>query len=344
MEPMPSPTQEIQRDHEETMTMNITHKILSVLGLAVAAVSALPSHAQNYPNGTVKMIVPFSPGGGVDSVARVLAQYLPSKINGTFIVENKPGAAGNIAHAFVAKAPADGLTLLVTSNAIVINQAIDQKLQFHAINSFAPVALISSSPVALVGRTSLPIKTLPELLAYAKANPGQLSYGSCGNGGVHHLAAELLKKSAGVDILHVPYKGCSVAVTDVLGGQIDLASVSANNVISHIRANRVIPFAVTTAKRSPLMPTVPTVQEAGIRDYDLDGWYGLLAPAGTPKEIVTKLNTAVNQLLQTPEFKEAMTKNFMDSLGGSPEKFETVMKADLARFTAIATSANIRPD
>jgi tripartite-type tricarboxylate transporter receptor subunit TctC len=324
--------------------MKITHKILSLLGFALAASSAFPSYAQTYPNGTVKIIVPFSPGGGVDSVARVLAQYLPSKINGTFIVENKPGAAGNIAHAFVAKAPADGLTLLVTSNAMVINHAIDPKVQFHAINGFAPIALISSSPVSLVGRPGLPFKTLPELLAYAKANPDKLSYGSCGNGGPHHIAAELLKKSAGVQILHIPYKGCSVAVADVLGGQVDLASVSANNVISHIRSGRLIPYAVTTAKRSPLMPNVPTVQEAGIRDYDLDGWYGLLAPAGTPKEIVMKLNTAINQLLQQPEFKEAMAKNFMDIHGGSPEHFAGVLKSDLARFSAIATSANIRPD
>lgn len=310
----------------------------------MAAFAASPSYAQNYPNGNVRIIVPFTPGGGADSVARIMAQYLPSKLPGTYIVENRPGAAGNIAHAYVAKSAPDGLTLLLTTNAMVINQAIDDKLQFHAINSFAPITLLTSSPVALVGRLGLPFKTLPELIAYAKQNPQKLAYASCGNGSVHHIAGEMLKNSAGIQLLHIPYKGCSVAGTDVLGGQVDLAMISANNVISHIRSGKMLPLAVTTAKRSALMPNVPTVQEAGIKDYDLEGWYGILAPAGTPKETVAKLNTAINQLLKEQEVKDAMVKNFMDIIGGTPEQFADVMKSDLTRYSAIAKSAGIRPD
>ncbi|SNT27468.1 Tripartite-type tricarboxylate transporter, receptor component TctC [Noviherbaspirillum humi] len=325
--------------------MKLASKIAAALGLAATVVAAAPSYAADpYPSGMVKLVVPFSAGGGVDLMARVLAQHLPAKLKGTYIVENKPGASGNIANTFVAKAPPDGLTLLVTSNAMVINHAIDSKVQFHAVESYAPVIMIGSSPVVIVGRTGLPFKTLPEMLNYARANPGKLSYASCGNGGVHHIAGELLKKSAKVDILHVPYKGCADATTNVLGGQVDLAIVSINNVVTYMQSGKVVPFAITEAKRSPQAPQVPTVQESGIANYDLPGWYGLFAPAGTPKDVVAKLNTAVNQVLQMPEVKETLTKNYMDISGGPSEKFAATVKSDLTRFTEIAKSANIHVD
>jgi tripartite-type tricarboxylate transporter receptor subunit TctC len=258
----------------------------------------------------------------------------------TVLVENRPGAGGNIALDYVAAAAPDGRMLVLITNSLVINPLVDQTAKFDPQKSFTPIALLAYSPVLLVAKNALPVQTLPELIRYAKTH--KLSYASCGNGSIHQIAAETLKMMAGIDLLHVPYKGCGPAVTDVAGGQVDLSMNSLTSTAPFLEAKRVKAIAVTSAKPSALLPGVPTVASSGLAGYSFDGWYAMLAPAGTPQPVVDRINTAVNKALADPEIRKIMGTSYLEPVGGTPAALADTIASETTRYRQIVKTANIR--
>lgn len=318
-----------------------------------AAMSALfftgfvQSQSVTYPQAgrTVKIVVPYTAGGGTDSMARLVASKLSDSLGGSFIVENRVGASGNIGLAQVARAPADGYTLIMMPNNLAINPPLFGKVDYDAIKDFAPILLVGSSPVSIAANAKAPFKTFEEMLDFARRNPGKLSYASCGNGTPQHLAGELLISMAKVDMVHIPYKGCSSAIPDVISGVVPIAFSTIANVGPHVQSGALRDLAVTTRKRSSYVPNVPAISEsAGLKDFNIDVWFGLLAPTGTPPEVIKKINTAVNGALQSEEVKLRLTKANFEPLGGSPEQFAEVLQRDIIRYTKIIQDAQIKPD
>jgi len=313
-----------------------------LLGSALLGMST--PYAQNYPGKVVRIIVPQPPGGGTDATARILAEKFRETFGQPFIIENKPGATGNIGIDYVAKSAPDGYTLLVVANNFTSNQLMFPKLPFDVVKDFAPVALLGSSPVILGGGVSLPANSLAELISYARAHPGKLTYASCGSGSPQHIAGEMLNAVAHLDLVHVPYKGCALPIPDVIGGRVDIAFNTLSNLRPHILSGKIRAYAVTTAKRSSFAPDIPTFQESGIPGYDLDIWFGLLAPTGVPREIVTRLNAEVNKALASSDMREKLAAQFYEPTGGTPEQFADLIKQDLVRFGKVVRDANIRPE
>src|SRR5437762_7980672 len=293
------------------------------LALALVAGAAM---AQRYPAKPIRLIVPFPPGGGTDIAGRTVANKLSETLRWTFVVENKPGAGGNLGVEQAVKSPPDGYTLVIgqTSN-LAINPALYAKLPYDPLKDLSPVALIVSAPVVFVVAANSRYASLGDLLAAAKRDPGGITFASPGNGTVSHLAGELLQRAAGVKLTHVPYKGASQALTDTLGGQVQSFMSSVPSALSQIRAGRLRAIAVTSAKRSPELPDAPTIAETGYAGFDANTWYGLLAPAGTPAPIVATLNAEVNRALKTPEVRERLAAEGGDALGGSPEDRKSVV-------------------
>lgn len=317
-------------------------KTLRVAAMAAAlGLTALGAQAQDK---TLRLIVPFSAGGGVDALARLLARKLQADLGETVLVENKPGAGGNLGLDFVAAAPPDGRTLAIITNSLVINPILTPSTKYDPQKSFAPVSMLAYSPVVLVAKNDLPVNSLPELLKYAKTRPGKLSYGSCGNGGIHHLAAEMMKAMAGVHIVHVPYKGCSGASTDVAGGQVDLAMMSVNSVAAFIENKRVKALGVTSEKPSTLLPGVPPIASAGLKGYGLEGWYAAFAPAGTPAPVVERLNAAFNRALNDPEVRKSLTAGFFEAQGGTPAALGEFIARETASYRKLVAAQGIKGD
>lgn len=289
-----------------------------------------------------RLIVPFPAGGGTDSLARALSRRLQADLGETVLVENRPGAGGNIALDHVAAAAPDGRMLVLITNSLVINPLVDASAKFDPKKSFTPIAMLAYSPVLLVAKNSLPVQTLPELIRYAKTS--KLSYASCGNGSIHQIAAETLKAMAGIDLLHVPYKGCGPAVTDVAGGQVDLSMNSLTSSAPFLDSKRVKAIAVTSANPSALLPGVPTVAAAGLAGYSFDGWYAMLAPAGTPAPVVDRLNAAVNKALTDPEIRKIMATGYLEPVGGTAAALADTISSESARYRQIVKAANIRAD
>src|SRR2546428_638508 len=283
------------------------------LALALFAGAAV---AQAYPAKPIRLIVPFPPGGGTDIAARTIANKLSDNVKWTFVVENKPGAGGNLGVEQAVKSPADGYTLVIgqTSN-LAINPTLYAKLPYDSLKDLSPVALIVSAPVVLVVAANSRYASLGDLLAAAKADPGGVTFASPGNGTVSHLAGELLQRAAGVKLTHVPYKGASQALTDTLGGQVQSFMSSVPSALSQIKGRRLRALAVTSAKRAPELPEVPTIAESGYRGFDASTWYGLLAPALTPASIIARLNAEVNRALKTPEVRERLASEGGQSVG-----------------------------
>ncbi|VCU69299.1 Tripartite tricarboxylate transporter family receptor [Pigmentiphaga humi] len=309
---------------------------------AIACLAATAAHAA-YPDRPVRLVVPLPPGGGADTVARLLAAELQAEYGQPFVVENKPGANSNIGLEAVARAAPDGYTLIMAPNQIAINQTL-MAGRSVSLSRLAPVVLAARPPIVVAGRPSLPIRTLPELIAYAKRNPGKLTYTSCGVGSIQHLAAEVFQAEAGISMVHVPYKGCADAIPNVLGGQVDLLFNAIGNLNAFFKDGRLVPYAVTTAKRSDIAPDIPTVSEAGVKDYDLDGWFGLMAPANTPKDVIDRLNASVNAIMQQPRVRAKMAESFFEPVGGSAAHFRKVLDADVARFAEIIKVKQIHGD
>ncbi|MES2508503.1 MAG: tripartite tricarboxylate transporter substrate binding protein [Pseudomonadota bacterium] len=318
--------------------------MLGVSGLAGLALGLLFCSASHAQGNVTRLIVPFPPGGGTDVLARVLSRRIEADLGETVIVENKPGAGGNIAHDYVAAAPADGKTLLFTTNSLVINPLIYSNVRFNALKSYAPVIALAHSPVLVLTRPGAPFSTLPEMLRYAKANPGKVSYSSCGNGSIHQLAAEQLKAVAGISMVHIPYKGCGPAVTDLAGGQVDVSVNSLTAVSSFLASGKVKGLAITNSERSGLVPAIPTVASFGIKGYSFDGWYAVLAPAGTPDAAIQRLNASMNKALNNDEVKKTLLTGALEPLGGPPSALTSLMTKEMDMSAPIVKSARITGD
>ena len=298
-------------------------------------VGALPVHAQNYPVRPVRMIVPFSPGGATDVPARILGQRLSEALGHQIVIDNRPGAGGVLGADAVAKAPPDGYTLLLTATTHVISASLYKKLPYDAIRDFAPVMLIGSGPNVLTVHPSLPAKNVRELIALAKARPGKIDYASSGNGSSQHLFGALFMSLADIRMMHIPYKGSAPATTDLIAGQVSVGFPGIALVLPHTKAGRLRALAVTSAERSKAMPDVPSIAEAGVPGYAATLWLGLLAPRGTPPQIVQKLFDEIAKLLRQPEVESAYLATGTDITISNPEQFGLFVKAEYDKWAKV---------
>jgi tripartite-type tricarboxylate transporter receptor subunit TctC len=297
-----------------------------------------------YPQRNVQLVVPYTPGTGADILARALGPRLAERWKVAVITDNRPGATGNIGTDFVAKAAPDGQVLLVTATSFGTVPALTPKLPFDPVRSFAPVVQIAASDLTFVVHPQLPVKSMREFIQLAKRRPGQLLYSSPGNGGPQHLTTELIKLETGIDIVHVPYKGAAGAVTDLMGGHVQAMVSAVQTISSQVRAGKLRMLAVMGEKRSGAFPDVPTMKEQGVPNLVVETWYGVFAPAGTPTPIVAKVNTDVNTLLEQTDIRELLSRQGMNAVGGSPERFGDMVKRELTRWSRVVAAAKIKPD
>ncbi len=323
-------------------------RMLMIAAASVAALMSLQSHAQTastYPDKPIRLIVPYGAGGSPDVLARVIGQQIALGLNQAIVVENKPGANGSIALQYVAKAANDGYTITVADTGhLAINPALYPKLAYDPIADFVPITMATWTPLFLVVSANLPVRTLPQLLDYAKKNPGKLSYGSSGNGSPHHLATELFKSMAQIDIAHIPYKGVAESVPAILGGQIDVMFVALSSVASSIQAGKLRVIAVSSAQRSALMPDVPTVAEAGVPGYEMISRIGFLAPAGTPKDRIDRLHDEITKALANPDIVRKLPSMGMEAIASTPQAYADAIRSDKAKFQKIVSSVGIKVD
>ena len=330
------------------MICGTPHRLLAALLLGIAYASAdaqtrsdTPAH---YPSKPLRIVVGFPPGGNSDFVARAVGRGLGELWGQQVIVDNRPGAGGNVAAEIVAKAPPDGHTLLLGVFAHAVNPSLYAKLPFDALRDFAPVILCASSANILVVHPSLPAKTVRELIALAKAKPGAITYASAGNGTASHLAGELLKMRAGIDIVHVPYRGTGLAHTDLMGGRVTMFFAAMAGTLPSVQAGRLRALGVTTIKRWPGAPNVPTMVEAGMPGFEVNSWSGLLVPAGTPKEIVVRLNTEVARILRSPETAERLYSFGAEAIDNTPEEFAAYINAEFLKWAKVIKAAGLRAE
>jgi tripartite-type tricarboxylate transporter receptor subunit TctC len=310
---------------------------------ALALCCAAPVCAQQYPSKPIRLIVGFAPGGGTDVLARALAQQLTESLGQTVAVDNRTGAGGIIAAELGAKAPPDGYTLLVGSlAAFAINPNLVAKLSYDPVRDFAPVGMFATLSYAVDVHPSLPVKSIRDLIALAKVKPGELNYGSAGTGSSTQLAIEQFLLAANVRMTHVPYKGNTPAMTALMSGEVALVFDPVLTSVPQIKAGRIRGLAVTTARRSALLPDVPTVSEAGLKGYEAGNWFGVFAPAGTPAPIVDKLNGAINAAMTSPQMKERLQSQGADPLSGTPQQLGELVKSELAKYAKIVKAAGIR--
>jgi len=312
--------------------------------LLLAGISAAANGQDVYPNRAVHVIVPYTPGTGADILARVLGPRLAERWKSAVVVENRVGATGNIGTEYVAKAAPDGYTLLFTATSFGTNPALVRTLPFDPVKSFAPVVLAATGSVAVIVNPQVPAKSLREFIDLAKREPGKLHYSSPGNGGPQHLAMELLKLEAGIDLVHVPYKGAGGALTDLIGGHVEAMISALQTVAPHVQSGKLRMLAVMSGERSPAFPEVPTAKEQGLPELEVETWYGLFVPAGTPMEVVMRLNHDVNFQLQNAEIRELLSRQGMAAAGGTPERFGALVKQELARWTRVVDAAGIKAD
>jgi tripartite-type tricarboxylate transporter receptor subunit TctC len=317
--------------------------------LLAALCGALPAaHAaqadEAYPTKPIRLIIPFAPGGGTDLTGRAIAQKLSESLGQTVVADNRAGANGTIGADLAAKAPPDGYTISMISSSHSVNPSLMKRLPYDLITDLAPITQATTQPYALVVHPSVPAKSVKELIALAKAKPGTINYGSSGTGGLSHLSGALLAHLANIQITHVPYKGGSPAMIDVIAGQIQMLFSTILQSHTHIAAGRLRPLAVTTAKRSRAMPDLPTMAEAGVKGYEVAGWYGVVAPARTPKPIITRLNQEIVRALRMPDVGEKMAADGSEPVGSTPEQFGAHIKAEVAKWRDLIQKAGIRAD
>jgi tripartite-type tricarboxylate transporter receptor subunit TctC len=297
-----------------------------------------------YPSRAVHIIVPYTPSTGADILARVLGPRLSERWNAPVVVENRVGATGNIGTDYVAKAAPDGYTLLFTATSFGTNPALTRNLPFDPVRGFAPIVLAATSSLAVIVNPQLPAKSLREFIDLARGQPGKLHYSSPGNGGPQHLAMELLKLETGIDVVHVPYKGAGGALADLIGGHVDAMISAVQTVAPHVQSGKLRMLAVMSGERSDAFPAVPTVKEAGLPELEVETWYGLLAPAGTPAAAIDKINGDINSLLADAQVKDVLAKQGMNAAGGRPERLGELVKQELARWTRVVNAARIKAD
>jgi tripartite-type tricarboxylate transporter receptor subunit TctC len=297
---------------------------------------------QPYPTKPITIVVPFGPGSGTDTVSRLVGQYLGMALNQSVVIENKAGANGAIAATYVARAPADGHTLLMATNSThAANPSLMKNLTYDPVKDFAPLARVGSYIFMLVINPQIPAKTIPELIAYAKDNPGRLSYASGNTTGI--VAGETLKRWAGLDILHVPYKSTPPAINDLLGGRVSMMFIDLTTGLPHVQSGALRALAVTTKERTALLPDLPSLHEAGVTNYDITSYAAVFAPAGTPKEIVTRLNTELRKIVETPDVKEKLTTAGFDAFSSTPDQLDEFVKAQLVLWSRLIKDSGIEP-
>jgi tripartite-type tricarboxylate transporter receptor subunit TctC len=313
----------------------------AALGIALS-VSAFVARAQEpYPSRPVRVVVAFAPGGGTDIVARALSARLSARFGQQFVVDNRPGGGGVTGIELVARAQPDGYTLLIVSSSFAANAAL-RKTSYDPIHGFQPISLLSRQALLLLVHPSVPVNNVKELIAFAKAKPGALSYGSSGNGGIQHLATEMFRSMANIDIVHVPYKGTAPAMTDLMAGQIQMSMLSIVATLSQVRSGKLKGLAVSSSSRSDAAPEIPTIAEAGVPGYSFYGWYCMLAPAKTPRHIVSVLNPAVVSAIQSPELRDRLAADGSTVVGSSAEELGSHIRAEIAKLSKLVSDAKIR--
>jgi tripartite-type tricarboxylate transporter receptor subunit TctC len=324
--------------------MNPRRRLIAAT-LSVAALATIPYtvSAQEWPAKPVKIVVPFAPGGGSDFIARYIARRLTEELKQPFIVDNKPGAGGNIGAEQGIKSPPDGYTLTLIASSYTVNPSV-YKLNFDPINDITPIIQISQGPLIIVTTPSLPVKNMKEFIAYAKSKPNEVNYASSGQGSIIHAATELFDQRAGVKMTHVPYKGSGPALTDTISGTTQVFFSSASTAMPQITAGKLRAIGVTTSKRIPALPDVPTVQEAGVTNYDVTLWHGLIGPKGMPPAIVNKINAAVAKALKLKESEETLQNDGVSPAGGTPQQFGAIIKAETTMWAKVVADAGIRAE
>jgi len=340
--------EEAARLHEKRSVMKQAVLIVAATFCASASaivVGSTHASAQTYLAKPVRVIVPFPPGGNSDRIARLLGQKLTEAWRQSVIVENRPGAGGSLGSDVAAKAAPDGYTLLIgTFGSIGASAGLYKNLPYDPIKDFAPITLIATPPLLLVVHPSLPVKSVKDLIALGKSRPKQLTYASSGNGSSNHLFGELFESLAGVELVHVPYKGSAPALTDVIAGRVLLMFAPLSAALPHVRAGKLNAVAVSGTKRSPILPDVPTVAESGVKAYQATGWDGVLAPAGTPAAVIAKLNTDIVKVLQTPEMKKQLADEGAEVIGSSPEQFGAFIKLEVSRWSKLIKDLGVTID
>lgn len=314
---------------------------------AVAALIALaaPAQAQTYPAKPIRLIVPFPPGGGSDTMGRIIGQKLGERLGQQVVVDNRPGAGGSIGADVAAKAPPDGHTLLLGSASEIAQYPnVNPKLPYNPQRDFEPITLVGNVPLLLVVHPSLPVRTVREVIALARSSPGKLNFSSAGNGSTTHLAVELMRLETGIKLSHVPYKGSVPAVTDLVAGNVQLGMPTMPAALPFVRSGRLRAIAISTAKRSPTLADVPTVREGGVKDYDAVLWTGVLAPAATPQPVITRLHGELAQIVRLEDVKEALAKQGAEPVVTTPEQFSAYIRAEFAKWGKVVKAANVQLD
>ena len=326
--------------------MNATRRALALTGLALALTGSLPTLAQAddkaWPNKPIQLLIPYPPGGSTDLIARPLSVRLQERLGQPVVLEYKPGAGGSVASQALARSKPDGYTFIMVLAAHAINDSLYPKLPYNTKQDFAPVSLVANLPMIVAGSKSLKAKNIQELIAEAKANPGKLTFGSAGNGNTGHLAAELFSSMAGIKMTHVPFKGSAGVVNAMLGGEIDLTFDSISTSWPHVKDGKMTGLAVTSAKRSPLAPNVPTLQEQGVKGFDINGWYAILAPAGTPKAIVDRMSQEIAAAVAEPKLKAQLAASGYVTVGSTPEQLGQHIDREIVRWAQVVKESGAK--
>ncbi len=323
---------------------SVMKQILTIIPLIAFNTAHAAEPASSYPSKPVRAIVGYAPGGGSDIMGRIMGQELSKALGHPMIVENRAGAAQNVAAELIARSPPDGYTLFMSSAALGINISLYPKINYHPVKDFAPVALFAISPNLLLTHPSLPPKSVKEFIAFARQYPGKLNYSSSGSGSTQHLSGEMLKVMTGIGIVHVPYRGTAPSITALLSGEVEFSLSNIPAALAYVQSNRLRALAITSAKRSALLPNLPTMAEAGVPKFETSTWYGLLAPANTPRDIVMKLNNAVNTIVKNPEFNKRLAQLGADPVVESPEAFADFLKAEIARWAPVVKASGAKPE
>jgi tripartite-type tricarboxylate transporter receptor subunit TctC len=312
--------------------------------LALTMIASAPSRA-DYPERPVRLVVPFPPGGGADNLARTIMPKVAEALGEAIVIDNKPGAGGNVGAEIVARSVPDGYTLLYGTNGThAINQTLYSNLRFDPIEDFAPVSRMTAIAAMLVVNPALPVRSVSELIDYARANPGKLNFGSAGNGTTSHLAGELFRTMAGIDIVHVPYRGGALAMTDLIAGQVQMMIDVMPNAYPQAKAGKVRALAVSTAQRFPTAPDVPTIEESGLAGFEVSAWDGVLAPAGTPAPVIAKINAAIRRALEDPQVRDSLLARGAQPVPSTPEAFARHIKAETAKWAKVVRQSGAKVD
>ena len=312
------------------------------IAIVIAAWICAPAAAQTWPARPVRIVAPFPPGGGTDTVGRLLAQKLAGQTGGSFVVENRPGAAGVLGAEFVARSAPDGHTLLISAPEMSINPSMRSKVPYDALRDFAFISQLTAGQFMLACHPSVPARTVKQLIALAKSRPGQLNYSSSGTGGINHLAGELLQSMAGFRWVHVPFKGAGPAIVAAISGEVDFVFAATTGLVGHAKAGKVRPLAVTGRKRLGELPGVPPMAEGGVPGYEVAGWYGFYAPAGTPADIVRRLHAEAKRGLNSPDVKDKLEKAGNEVVTSTPEEFAAFLRAEITKWAKVVKEAGLK--